>query len=74
MTVKVARAVPAKDAYPLAMRVRDELGELFAAAYGARGRPGLSPGMLALITVLQKVENLTDRAAAQRVKYGMDWK
>ncbi|WP_433413947.1 transposase [Microtetraspora malaysiensis] len=30
--------------------------------------------MLALITVLQKVENLTDRAAAERVKYGMDWK
>ncbi|MFG1711326.1 IS1182 family transposase [Nonomuraea sp. M3C6] len=61
------------------MRVRDELGELFsdaefAAAYGTRGRPGLSPGMLALITVLQKVENLTDRAAADRAKYGMDWK
>ncbi|MFI9597641.1 transposase [Nonomuraea sp. NPDC052265] len=61
------------------MRVRDELGELFAdaefaTAYGTRGRPGLSPGMLALITVLQTVENLTDRAAAERVKYGMDWK
>jgi transposase len=79
MTAKVARAASAKGAYPLAMRVRDELGELFAdaefaAAYGTRGRPGLSPGMLALITVLQKVENLTDRAAADRAKYGMDWK
>jgi transposase len=79
MTARVARAASAKGAYPLAMRVRDELGELFAdaefaAAYGTRGRPGLSPGMLALITVLQKVENLTDRAAADRAKYGMDWK
>jgi transposase len=78
MTARVARAASAKGAYPLAMRVRDELGELFAdaefaAAYGTRGRPGLSPGMLALITVLQKVEDLTDRAAADRAKFGMDW-
>ncbi len=43
--------------YPLAMRVRDELGELFAdegfaEAFGVRGRPGWSPGRLALVTVL----------------------
>ncbi|WP_219464490.1 IS1182 family transposase [Nonomuraea rhizosphaerae] len=61
------------------MRVRDELGALFddaefAAAYGRRGAPGLPPALLAMISVLQKVENLTDRAAADRVKYGMDWK
>jgi transposase len=79
MTARVARAASAKGEYPLAMRVRDELGELFAdaefaEAFGTRGRPGLSPGLLALITVLQKVENLTDRAAADRAKYGMDWK
>jgi hypothetical protein len=30
MTARVARAASAKGAYPLAMRVRDELGELFA--------------------------------------------
>ncbi|WP_254707750.1 hypothetical protein [Streptomyces lunaelactis] len=35
----------ARGLYPLAMRVRDELGELFtdaefAEAFGARGRPG----------------------------------
>lgn len=46
----MARAAPAMGAYSLAMWVRDELGELFsdaefAAAYGVRGRPGLSPGM-----------------------------
>ncbi|MDX2682180.1 transposase [Streptomyces sp. NY05-11A] len=61
------------------MRVRDELGELFAdaefaEAFGTRGRPGWSPGQLALVTVLQFAENLTDRAAAHRVRYGMDLK
>ncbi|MEU8971175.1 transposase [Streptomyces monashensis] len=39
-----------------------------------RGRPGWSPGRLALVTVLQFAENLTDRAAAHRVRYGMDLK
>ncbi|WP_171074471.1 transposase [Nonomuraea basaltis] len=79
MTAKVTRAASAKGAYPLAMRVRDELGESFADAefaqeYGTRGRPGLSLGMLALITVLQKEENLTDRAATDRAEFGMGWK
>lgn len=65
--------------YPLAMRVRDELGELFAdaefaEAFGSGGRPGWSQGQLALVTVLQFAENLTDRAAAHRVRYGMDLK
>jgi hypothetical protein len=59
------------------MRVRDELGELFAdaefaEAFEARGRPGWSPGQLALVTVLQFAESLTDRAAVHRVRYGMD--
>ena len=77
LTAQVARAVAARGPYPLAMRVRDELGELFAdaefaEAFGARGRPGWSPGQLALVTVLQFAENLTDRAAAHRVRYGMD--
>lgn len=78
-TAQVARSVAAQGPYPLAMRVRDELGELFADAefaetFGARGRPGWSPGRLALVTVLQFAENLTDRAAAHRVRYGMDFK
>ncbi|WP_407698289.1 transposase [Streptomyces marianii] len=79
LTARVARAVAARGPYPLAMRVRDELGELFAdaefaEAFGAGGRPGWSPGQLALVTVVQFAENLTDRAAAQRVRYGMDLK
>ncbi|WP_322762167.1 transposase [Frankia sp. Cr2] len=73
-TVRAARAA----AYPLAMRVRDEPGGLFAdarfaAAFGVRGRPGWSPGRLALVTVLQVAEDLTDRAAVARVRFGMDW-
>ncbi|MET9686976.1 hypothetical protein ABZY81_00640 [Streptomyces sp. NPDC006514] len=32
LTAQVARAVAARGPYPLAMRVRDELGELFADA------------------------------------------
>ncbi len=79
VTAQVARSVAARGPYPLAMRVRDELGELFtdaefAEAFQVRGRPGWSPGQLALVTVLQFVENLTDRAAAHRVRYGMDFK
>jgi len=78
-TARAARAAAGRGAVPLAMRVRDELGELFAdgefaEAFGVRGRPGWSPGRLALITVLQMAENLSDRAAAQRVRFGMDWK
>ncbi|MFI5775287.1 IS1182 family transposase [Streptomyces sp. NPDC051658] len=79
LTAQVARAVAARGPYPLGMRVRDELGELFAdaefaEAFGIRGRPGWSPGQLALVTVLQFAENPTDRAAAHRVRYGMDLK
>jgi transposase len=61
------------------MRVRDELGELFtddqfAAAFATRGQPGLSPGQLALVTVLQFASNLTDRQAAEAVRGRIDWK
>ncbi|MFI6923453.1 transposase [Nonomuraea spiralis] len=64
---------------PLPVRVRDELGEVFAdeafaGAFGKEGRPGWSPGRLALITVLQRVGNLTDRQAAEAVATDLTWK
>ncbi|MGH3410547.1 MAG: transposase [Streptosporangiaceae bacterium] len=64
---------------PLAVAVRDRLGEWlhdedFASAFGVRGRPGWSPSRLALVTVLQRAENLTDRMAAEAVRTRLDWK
>ncbi|MGW6062717.1 IS1182 family transposase [Streptomyces sp. NPDC055189] len=76
-TVRVARA-----AFPrgsLAIRVRDELGVLFrdedfAALFPSRGRPAWSPGRLVLVLVLQFVEGLTDRQAAEAVRARIDFK
>ena len=64
---------------PLAVQIRDRLGqwlgdEEFAAAFGDRGRPGWSPSRLALVTVLQRAEKLTDRLAAEAVRTRIDWK
>jgi transposase len=64
---------------PLAVEIRDRLGqwladEDFAAAFGIRGRPGWPPSRLALVTVLQRAEKLTDRAAAEAVRARLDWK
>jgi len=64
---------------PLAVTARDRLGEwlrdeAFAVVFGVRGRPGWSPSRLALVTVLQQAENLTDRMAAEQVRTRLDWK
>ncbi len=61
------------------MRIRDELGEVyadtrFAAAFGVRGRPGISPGQLMMASVLQFSENLTDRQAAEAIRDRITWK
>jgi hypothetical protein len=37
----------------------------FAAAFGVRGHPGISPGRLIMASVLRFSENLTDRQAAE---------
>jgi transposase len=64
---------------PLPVLVRDKLGEWlsdgqFAGAYGVRGKPGWPPSRLALVTIFQKAENLTDRQAAEQVRARIDWK
>jgi hypothetical protein len=62
----------------LAVQVGDLLWKLFAdpefvAVFGKRGRPGWSPGRLALVTMLQMAENLADRQAAEAVRTRIDW-
>lgn len=61
------------------MRIRDELGEVwaderFTGAFGRRGKPGIAPGQLMMVTVLQFTENLTDRQAADAVRDRVSWK
>jgi transposase len=63
---------------PLAVQIRDRLGQwledgAFAAAFGTRGKPGWSPSRLALVTVLQRAENLPDRQAGEAVRTRIDW-
>jgi transposase len=76
-TRRVARAAfPRGNTY---MRLRDELGaiyndQLFAALFPSRGQPAASPWRLALITVMQFAEGLSDRQAADAVRSRIDWK
>ncbi|ADI11846.1 hypothetical protein SBI_08728 [Streptomyces bingchenggensis BCW-1] len=63
---------------PLPVAVRDRLGELFAdaeftEAFAVTGPRGWSPGRLALVTVEQMAENLTDRQAAEAVRDKLSW-
>ena len=74
----VAAKYPGRRPRPLPVLIRDRLGqwladEQFAAAFGIRGRPGWSPSRLALVTVLQRAENLTGRQAAEAVRTRIDW-
>jgi hypothetical protein len=46
----------------------------FIDAFGIRGWLGISPGQLAMVTVLQFAENLTDRQAADSVHERIDWR
>jgi transposase len=76
-TARVAHAAfPAGNVY---MRIHDELGPLFdderfAAVYASEGQPALHPWQLALVSVMQFAENLSDRQAAEAVRARMDWK
>jgi transposase len=59
-------------------QLRDGLGpiygdEHFAHLFPTRGRPAEAPWRLALVTVLQAIEGLTDRQAAEAVRTRMDW-
>lgn len=59
--------------------LREALGavyrdEDFADLFGRQGPQAVSPGMLALVTVLQFAEGLTDQQAADAVRSRIDWK
>src|SRR4051794_4598417 len=63
----------------LCLRLYDELGtiysdSLFADLFPRQGQPATSPTRLALVLVLQFLENLTDRQAAAAVRLRIDWK
>src|SRR5258708_33294531 len=70
-TVRVARAIFPKG--NLVMRLYDELGMLvqdqeFADLFPIQGQPAEAPTRLALVTLLQFMEGLTDRQAAETVR------
>lgn len=61
------------------MRLRDELGVLYEDAtfrplFSRRGRPAEAPWRLALVSVMQFAEQLSDRQAAEAVRARIDWK
>src|SRR5713101_4245927 len=76
-TARVARAAfPKGNRY---IEMRDVLGtiytdELFADLYPKRGQPAAAPWRLALVTVFQFLEGLSDRQAAEAVRGRIDWK
>jgi transposase len=76
-TARIARA-----AFPrgtVVTRLRDEFSDLyrdedFRPFYPGRGQPCLAPWRLALVTVFQFLERLSDRQAADAVRARIDWK
>jgi transposase len=76
-TAALARQVCPAPTLP--MQIRDALGPLytdsqFAALFARTGRPAEAPACLALVCVLQFLEDLTDRQAADAVRVRIDWK
>jgi transposase len=75
-------AAAARAAFPkgnVYLRLRDELGTIFTDApfaplFASRGQPAACPWRLALVTLLQFAENLSDRRAAEAVRSRIDWK
>lgn len=72
----------AQAAFPkgnLYLTMRDEIGTLysdwdFATLFPTDGQPAIYPWRLALICVMQFIEGLSDRQAAEAVRSRIDWK
>jgi transposase len=77
LTAKVARRAFRKG--NVYMHMRDVLGtfftdDQFADLYPADGQPAYAPWRLALVSIMEFAENLTDRQAADAVRSRIDWK
>jgi hypothetical protein len=76
-TARVARSLfPTGNRY---MWLRDELGaiytdEQFASLYPKVGQLAEQPWRLAVVSIMQYMENYTDRQAAEAMKTRIDWK
>jgi transposase len=75
---RIARATfPKGNVY---MKMRDTLGQLYFDSELLSlfrcdcGQPAYSPAKLALISIMQFAEGLTDRQAAEAVRSRIDWK
>ncbi len=77
-TAQLARTIFPKGANPW-MQMRDQLGTIyedrdFAALYPNVGHAAASPHRLALATIMQAAEHLTDLQAATAIRARIDWK
>ncbi len=76
-TARVARAAfPKGNRY---LQLRDTFGQLFVSSdfrhlFHPEGRPAQDPARLAIITILQFAEGLSDEQAANAVRSRIDWK
>jgi len=76
-TTRIAQAAfPKSNIY---IRIRDQFGvffkdEQFASLFSHRGQPAYSPWRLALVSIVQFIEDLSDRQAAEAVRGRIDLK
>ncbi|HEY9658273.1 MAG TPA: transposase [Allocoleopsis sp.] len=76
-TARIAKLVfPKGNRYPT---LRDQVGTFFfdsdfSDLFSAQGQTAISPCQLALICVMQSLEDLTDRQAVEAVRSRIDWK
>ena len=76
-TMRVAEAaIPEGNTY---LKLRNALGTvfddaLFSPLFPSRGQPAAAPWRLALVTIMQFAEGLSDRDAADAVRTRIDWK
>jgi transposase len=78
-TARLAKKICKKPSDQIYLVIGDQLTNLFAdidftPLYARDGKPALSPNLLAMVCVLQALDNLPDRQAADAVRLRIDWK